>query len=267
MERIKKAMEKARAGVGATARSNESQQSQRFERAMTSRLLSANAKVIPCDPESLERHRIIAGNTGDPRATWFDMLGRKVLREMRHKGYRTLAVSSPMPECGKTTVAINIALSITQQIEPQVLLVDFDFRRPKIAEYLGINPNHSLSHFLSGSVPLEETIVDPGIPGLLVLPNAKVHRNAVVRLNLHRVKNLMAILNTDKENRVSICDLPPLLSTDDAIALLPQMDCILLVVADRSTKKPELEQTLHLLEGSPLLGVVLNKSDVSPRPY
>jgi hypothetical protein len=86
-------------------------------------------------------------------------------------------------------------------------------------------------------------------------------------LSTPEMRSLIKDLQFDENNRVIIFDLPPILSTDDTIAFLPQVDCVLLVVADGLTKKPELRESLRLLEGSTLLGVVLNKSDVDHRPY
>jgi len=267
MERIKKAMEKARARTDATTIPKAFSLRPQVPGATTSCLAHSDIKTIALDPESLARHRIIAGNAEDPRAAWFDMLRAQVVREMRDKGYRTVAVSSPTPECGKTTVAINLALSVAQQTEPRVFLGDFDFRRPKVAEYLGINPDRGLPDFFTEDVSLEEVLVDTGVPRLLVLPNTNGHRNAAEMLTSQRMNYLFDILRMDDENRVNICDVPPLLSTDEAIAFFPQADCVLLVVADRSTKKPELEEALRLLRGTALLGVVLNKSSESPRSY
>lgn len=267
MERIKRAMEKARASADATARPGEVKQVPQSARPKATGVSLSDVKVVTIDPKSLERHRIIAGNKEDPRTASFDLLRTQVLREMRNHGYRTLAVTSPTADCGKTTVAINLALSVAQLREATVLLGDLDFRRPKIASYLGIRPYQDLSDFINGGAPLEETLVDPGIPRLLLLPNTKVHRNAAEVLTSPRMKSLIETLKSVDQNRVSIFDLPPMLPTDDMIAFLPQVDCVLLVVADGSTKRPELKETLRLLNGAALLGVVLNKSDVSPRAY
>jgi hypothetical protein len=64
-----------------------------------------------------------------------------------------------------------------------------------------------------------------------------------------------------------VVDLPPMLNTDDTIAFLPQVDCVLLVVADRMTKKGDVEAALTLLKGSNLIGTVLNKAEGKQLPY
>jgi hypothetical protein len=164
-------------------------------------------------------------------------------------------------------VAINLALSIAQQTTPNVILADFDFRRPKIADYLGIQPEHDLSDFLEGLVPATRTLVDPGIPRLLVLPNRRGHENATELLTRKEIRDLVFRLKTDDEERIIVVDLPPMLNTDDTIAFLPQVDCVLLVVADRMTKKGDVEAALTLLKGSNLIGTVLNKAEGKQLPY
>jgi len=268
MERIKKALEKARSDPLAWSAHKESDAAmQRFTQRNAPAVSSTPATVVPIDPVSLERHRIIAGSKEDPRAAYFDILRTQVLQEMRKNGFRTLALTSPMPACGKTTIAVNLALSIAKLAEPTILLGDLDLRRPKIGEYLGLRTDHGLSDFLEGRVALEGVLVDPGIARLLVLPNTKVYRNAAEMLTTPAMKSLVEALKSDDTARVNLFDLPPMLPTDDTIAFLPQVDCVLLVVEDGSTKKSELEETLRLLDRTALLGVVLNKSDMIPRAY
>jgi hypothetical protein len=265
MERIKKALEKARVDAkhsGTTLAPKTI--------VPTPKKIGKSKKdyqINPIDPVSLERNRIIAGNKEDPRTAAFDLLRTQVVLELLEKGFRTLAVTSPTADCGKTTVAINLALSAAQRSELMIVLCDLDLRRPRIDKYLGLHPDRALSDYLEGRASTEDVLVDPGISNLLILPNNKVYNNAAEMLSTPEMRSLIKDLQFDENNRVIIFDLPPILSTDDTIAFLPQVDCVLLVVADGLTKKPELRESLRLLEGSTLLGVVLNKSDVDHRPY
>ena len=271
MERLKRALEKARVNAGRPKGPPDASPlplAPQTTTAVGSRgVLAERARAVAVDPMNLERHRIVAGNKEDLRTASFDLLRTQVLREMRNNGYRTLAVTSPVAQCGKTTLAINLALSIASRTDPSVLLGDFDFRRPKIAEYLGIRPDRDLSDYLSGDALLEEVLVDPGIPNLLLLPNLKARRGAAEALTSPHMRSLMEALKTADMERVYVLDLPPMLPTDDTMSFLPYVDAVLMVVADGSTKKPDLDESLRLLTGAPLLGVVLNKSDAKLRSY
>src|SRR5262245_26272963 len=82
------------------------------------------APEVALSAAHLESNRVIAHDIADPRARSFDMLRTQVLQPMDMKSWQLLAVTSPTPGCGKTVVALNLALSIARQPDRQVLLVD-----------------------------------------------------------------------------------------------------------------------------------------------
>jgi hypothetical protein len=218
-------------------------------------------RVVHLNPQHLERNRIISFSKSDARTISFDRLRTQVLRTMRDYGWRTLAITSPTGGCGKTTVALNLALSIAHQTEQTVLLADFDLRDPQIAEYLGLPEAASLVDYLNGDIPLSQVFVNPGIPRLTLLPNHKAVLNATETLMTKKMQNMVVDIRNRYESRMVIFDLPPLLTTDDALAFLPQVDCVLLVVASGQTSKSEVKDSVRLLQNNYVLGSVLNKAD------
>ncbi|MFZ4536436.1 CpsD/CapB family tyrosine-protein kinase [Propionivibrio sp.] len=227
-----------------------------------------HSRVVELDPAHLEKHRVVmAYNKGDPVASSFDLLRTQVLRRMKENKWRTLAITSPTPGAGKTVVAINLAISIAQHTETSALLVDFDLRRPKVGTYLGITSGKSLNELLTNEASLPEVLVNPGIPRLLVLPTHRPVLKSSEQLTSRRVIELVAELRSRYDSRVVIFDLPPILSADDAIAILPQIDCYLLVVADGWDNKLDIEESMNLMQRANLLGTVLNKADVPINPY
>jgi len=218
-------------------------------------------RVVHLDPSQLERNRIISFSKSDVRTVAFDRLRTQVLRTMRDYGWRTLAITSPTAGCGKTTVALNLAFSIAHQTEQTVLLADFDLRDPQVAEYLGLPESASLVDYLNGDVPISEVFVNPGIPRLTLLPNHKAVLNAAETLMTRKLQNMVSDIRDRYESRMVIFDLPPLLTTDDALAFLPQVDCVLLVVASGQSTKSEVRTALNLLQDTEVLGSVLNKAE------
>ena len=69
------------------------------------------------------------------------------------------------------------------------------------------------------------------------------------------------------DSRIVIFDLPPVLNSDDAMVLLPQVDCVLLVVANGTSKQAEIEETMHHIPKEKLVGVLLNKAETESRAY
>lgn len=218
-------------------------------------------RIVHLDPQHLEKNRIISFSKSDARTVSFDRLRTQVLRTMRDFGWRTLAITSPTAHCGKTTVALNLALSIAHQTEQTVVLADFDLRDPQIADYLGLPESPSLVDYLNGDVSLSDVFVNPGIPRLTLLPNHKAVLNAAETLMTRKMSDLVSDIRNRYESRMVIFDLPPLLTTDDALAFLPQVDCVLLVVANGESTKSEVKEALNLLQNTEVLGSVLNKAE------
>lgn len=224
-------------------------------------------RVVKLQMEQLEKNHIVAFNKNDPRSMNFDLLRTHVLQKMKENGWRTLAITSPTPGAGKTVVAINLAMSIAHQTDKTAMLVDFDLRRPKIGAYLGIHAEKSLNDLLYGAAELTDVLVNPDMPRFVVLPtNSPVKKSSEI-LSSKKIAGLIRELRERYESRIVIFDLPPLLITDDAIALLPQIDCVLMVMANGMSTKREIEDSLRLLPAANLIGTVLNKAEIEPRSY
>lgn len=264
MERIKHAVEKARlqATAAPTRQTRPSAHGANLE-AVEYR----HTRIAPLDAAHLERQRIIGHDKSHPASPAFDLLRTLVLQKMAENGWRTLAISSPTAEAGKTTVAINLAMSIAHQTQKTAMLVDFDLRKPRVAEYLGLPRHISLNEILDGSAELPEALINPGIPRLVVLPTMQPVARPAETLSSAKVDNLIIELRERYDSRIVIFDLPPLLNTDDAIAVLPKIDCLLLVVGEGMSSKAEIEECLRHVPTANLIGVALNKAEVAAKTY
>jgi Mrp family chromosome partitioning ATPase len=105
------------------------------------------------------------------------------------------------------------------------------------------------------------------MPRLVVLPTNNPVRNSSETLSSKKVSDLIVELRQRYKSRIVIFDLPPILVTDDAIALLPQIDCVLMVVANGMSTKREIQDSLHLLPTANFIGTILNKAEVEPTAY
>jgi protein-tyrosine kinase len=267
MEKIKQAIEKARQQGG--------EKVERFVPAAVSpaptteigEISYEQTRIVKLDPRHLEKHRIVAMNKNELSSVSFDLLRTQVLQKMEEHGWRTLAIVSPVPECGKTVVAINLAISIAHHTNKTAMLVDFDLRKPKIAEYLGLPAGTSLNEVLEGGTAASDAFVNPGIPKLVVMPAERAIRKSAEMLASAKVTRLVCDLRDRYKERIVIFDLPPLLNVDDAISVLPQIDCVLMVVGNGMVTKHEMDESLRHLHSTNLLGVILNKAEVQARTY
>src|SRR5664279_1115032 len=164
MERIKQAIEKVKGQHSSESRREQSRpgtQGATYKPSTSQNhddldIRYTYTRVVKLRKEHLEKNRIVAFNKNDPKSMSFDLLRTHVLQKMEEKGWRTLAITSPTPESGKTVVAINLAMSIAQQTNKKSMLVDFDLRRPKVGIYLGIPMEKSLNDLLDGTAELKD---------------------------------------------------------------------------------------------------------------
>lgn len=271
MERIKEAIEKARAGeqilgVQRTAIRSvvraDATQTHEHPSVLPDATLDISytrTRVVRPDPEHLEAHRIIAHQKTHPNSWSFDTLRTQVLQRMDENGWRVLAVTSPTLGSGKTVVAINLAISIAQQAQRTALLVDFDLRRPSVAAYLGLTAKVSLNDVLQRGSDVAEAMVNPGFERLVVLPALRPADRPSEILASPKVSGLLAELRARYADRVLVLDLPPVLAADDVMSILPKVDCVLLVIGSGVSSEKEIEEAQRRLSKVPLVGVVLNK--------
>jgi protein-tyrosine kinase len=275
MERIKLAIEKAKASGGQeTGRATASPPDARLGPppaslvAVPTRPLPVpgnqrQTAVVKLDPAHLERNRVIAHQKTHLASWAFDVLRTQVLQKMDENGWRTLAITSPSLESGKTLVSINLAMSIAQQSQRTALLVDFDLRRPSVARVLGLKQPVSLNEVLTGDVDVSQAMVCPGIERLVVLPTNRGMPRASELLSSPDVSKLIGELRQRYEDRIVIFDLPPMLVADDVMAVLPHVDCVLMIVGSGVSSKAEVEEAMTRVARANLIGVVLNK-DTAP---
>jgi protein-tyrosine kinase len=217
------------------------------------------------DPKHLAANRIVAFQRIGPSRLPFDLLRTQVLQKMQANGWKTLAVTSPSVHSGKTMVAINLAMTAAHHPDHNVVLVDFDLRRPSIANYLGLSSGTSLSDVLAGKAELAEAMVDVGLAKLLVLPTEHPVPGSAEVLGSARATNLIDRLKASSDNGITIFDLPPVAAVDDVIAVLPRIDCVLLVVGNGTSTKREIEESQRHLAHANVIGYVLNKATVTTR--
>lgn len=263
MERIKHAIERARRqAVPQPVREPAEPQPQ--PQPQTVPELGVPVDLQPLDAAHLERHRIVTLEQTNPLRRSFDLLRTQVLQQMDEHGWRTLAITSPSNESGKTVVAINLALSIAHHPARSALLIDFDLRRPQVSNYLGLAAGTSLNEVLAGTAQVPDAIRHAGIAGFLVLPTQRRVPGAAEILASERVGVILSDLRDQYPGRINVLDLPPVAAVDDTIAVLPRVDCVLLVIGSGSCTEREIEESKRHLARYNLLGVVVNKVSEEP---
>jgi protein-tyrosine kinase len=244
MDSIRQAVELARAGQG-----------------MPDGPIDAPTRTVHLNPVHLESTRIVSYDTAGTEGHYYDMMRTQVLKEMDDNAWQFLTVTSATAGCGKTVTACNLALSIGRLAERSVLLVDMDLKKPKVAEYLGIRSNKGLFSILEGKTTPAGVMVEAtvGRSKVLVLPGEVCKSGASEWMASQTMATLLQTIKREFRSRIVIFDMPPMLTGDDVISVLPQMEAVLLVAGIGSTSVSDIKECHKHLKTTPVVRVVVNR--------
>lgn len=218
-----------------------------------------NLPTLDPTPDTIIRNRIVTMDRSDPAHAPFDMMRTRVLQNLRQNNWTSIAITSPTASCGKSLVALNLAFSLAHQQDCRTLLVDLNLKQPRIGEMLGVKAAASMEDFLKGDAAVHDIFLRYG-DNLAVGIN---HQSVEFSAELLQSAEATAVLE-DLQQRmgpdVILFDMPPMLSSDDVTAFLPNVDCAILVVAAEHSTFEEVDNCeRYLSERTNMLGVVLNK--------
>ena len=182
---------------------------------------------------------------------------------------QVILVTSALPREGKTTAAVNLAVTLAQ-LGDRTLLMDSDLRKPGIRRALNLTMGKEagLSSYLAGVSTLDEvTLAHPTINNLSALTTGPVPPSPADLLSSHKMRE--GITELRRRFKFIVIDSPPVMAATDAVILSALTDGVLLVVRSGETPKEAFTRTRDLLAAVKcrLLGVVLNAVDSSAPDY
>jgi protein-tyrosine kinase len=269
MERIQAAIQKAKAlrGDEAPPAARPAAPRPGARPALGPGLAWAELPAFVPDPEQAERRRVVVLGGPVPARSVFDILRTKVVRTMRQNGWTSLGITSPTDACGKTMVSLNLAFSLANQPDLRVVLVDLDLRHPSVGRDLGVTRPQSMAAVLQGTAPVAENFVRYG-DNLAIGTNAQAIRHSAELLMSAGTAKGVAAIRTAFNPDILLYDLPPMLMSDDAMAFLPHLDCVLLVAGAGRTRLDEVDKCERdLAEHTNVLGVLLNMCHYTEEGY
>ena len=173
-----------------------------------------------------------------------------------------IMVTSSVPCEGKSLTALNLALSLAQELDHTVLLVDADLRRPSVHRYLNVEQGVGLSEVLKGEAEIGETIVATGIGKLSVIRAGRSIDNPAELFSSQRSRAILAELKARYPDRYIILDTPPVLPFAESRSLAHLVDGVLFVVMERLASQANIKDALESLKACPILGMVYNAATV-----
>ena len=211
---------------------------------------------IVFDPRANDRPLIVHVDPRSPRAESFRTLRTNLQFLDPGRTDRSFVVTSSIESEGKSTTAANLAIALADA-GSRVLLIDADLRRPKVAEFMGVEGAAGLTDLLIGRAELDDLLQPWGKAQLSVLPAGQVPPNPSELLGSARMSHFIGEFNRMFD--VVIYDTPPLLPVTDAAILAKHVGGAILVVAAGRTHKNQLKAAIGALDnvGAPVSALVL----------
>jgi capsular exopolysaccharide synthesis family protein len=225
---------------------------------------TAAATAAALEPEpmqpttTLDPHLVAALFPQSFAAEQYRSLRTRIKRAENGRAVRAIVITSPNKGDGKSVTAANLALTMAQEFQQRVLLVDADVRRPAIRDLFGIPDGPGLVDVLVGAVDLNQALVHLPEYNLTLLPAGATPTHPAELLGSAAMRRVLDTLRT-RFDRVLI-DMPPVAPLADLHIVAPMADGLLMIVRAGVTPRPAIERALAGLETSKVLGLVLNES-------
>ncbi|AOH53629.1 hypothetical protein ABE28_004645 [Peribacillus muralis] len=194
--------------------------------------INKNNLITKIDPKSLisEDFRVIRTNIDYSRID---------------SQYKSIMITSPEPNSGKSVVSANLAVVFAQQGK-STLLIDGDLRKSSVQYFFPEVRSAGLTALLTGRISLEEAIEETEVKNLFVLPAGFISTNPAELLSSKKMKELFKRLLTMYEQ--IIIDTPPILAVADAQIISSLVDGTILVFRSGYTSKTNAKKSVHVLQ-------------------
>ena len=210
---------------------------------------------------------VASADTSSAHAEAFRGLRTNLLYSAPEHPPKTIMLTSLHPEDGKTSLATNLAVTLSQLGAGDVLLVDADMRRPNLHEVLGVRQAPGLSTFLTGQAELADVITPTAIPNLFAIPSGRNPINPAELLASARLRQGVEALAPRFAHVVF--DTGPILGVSDAMILAAKVEGVVLVLRQGRASRDAAQRAIRNLTSvrAHLLGMILNDVDVPGHGY
>jgi protein-tyrosine kinase len=187
------------------------------------------------------------------------LLGAGGKTELPEEKRRSILVCSAQPDEGKSFCAVNLALSLANEKDVDVLLVDGDFPKPEILSTLGLEGGAGLTDAIADpGIDPESLVIQTDIEGLSVLPAGRHVNDVTELLASGRTREVLAALVRGRPRRLVIFDSPPALMASPATVLASHVGQLVMVVRADLTTEADLKEAVGLLSGCEDISLILN---------
>lgn len=221
---------------------------------------------VTIDPKKAAWHRCVCLTPGAAEIESYKMIRTQIMQATKIRGLNTIMVTSALPGEGKTLTAINLALTFAKEFDHTVLLIDCDLRQQMIHKYLGFVSGLGLADLFHNNHSLEDLIVWPGIEKLTIISGGRTILDSSELLESPKMKALVVEIKSRYNDRYVFFDVPPVLSSADALGFAPLVDGVIMVVESGKTAADDVKRAAALIPQEKFLGFILNRQTTRIKP-
>jgi capsular exopolysaccharide synthesis family protein len=197
-----------------------------------------------------------------PTSEQYRSLRARLLNMNPRHVHQAIAVTSSIPQEGKSVTAINLSMVTAEGSDHRVCLVDADFRRASIARMLGLSPSPGLAELIRGTAKLSDVLRPSPLPNLKVITAGSASDKRYGELlGTSAVRSVLADLRETFD--YSFLDTPPVNTVSDVSMLAPHCDGAIIVIEMRRTPEPSVQEAVRTLQTTnvKILGCLLSRYD------
>jgi len=195
----------------------------------------------------------------------FRKLKTQIFLRLPHSPHSIL-ITSTAPEEGKTTVAVNLAMAISKEINRKVILIDGDLRKTGI-HLKKSQSAKGLSNFLSDGTPLSDILIESEMENLRIIMAGPSTNRSSELIGSQRMGELLKSLTEFEENAYILIDSPPIISTTEPTLLSKMVDGIILVVRANRMPRESIQRAVKAIDRQKIIGIVFNQMDLKASSY
>lgn len=212
------------------------------------------------DPDVAREQRLVTLNPNDPQNRPYNLLRRRLGLALGERKTHIVGITSATPKAGKSSLTLNLAVSLARLQDGPVMVVDLDLRRGTTGQLLALPFETGVTgYFADPPSDLNDIgwrITNAG--NLSVIPSKTLTTDSGSLLSGPRLAELIEELRT-LHDAIVLVDLPPVLANDDAMTIVNQCDGYLFVVAAGTNTQKQIDTCMEMLRPAHCLGVVLNR--------
>jgi protein-tyrosine kinase len=176
---------------------------------------------------------------------------------------RCILVTSALPAEGKTTVTMNLAISIGQEFHKKVIVIDADLRNPSLYPAKFAN-RKGLSDYLSNETPISDVLKSFNGEKYVLISAGSASSKAAELVGSNKMKALIKTLRDMDEEVCLLIDSPPILAASEPLMLSEWVDGVILVVMADQATRGSIKKAFGAIDPKKIIGIVFNNKNLKP---